>query len=215
MQDHLATDSKLRASPVILKELRLGAGVDDDVGSEPTMIDSSADQALDRSERRRRQQMERRLIVVLDRALRQQHKSLTKGCGKCSGRGRVIDSVLDSLRADQDGDVVVNLCPGLPPHQADYGSKAAGAFAARDTSVVAVGRPLAVKPQPLRGHGSSPQPALGRGRLDGVPVQRLDPPGRRLLIRRPVILSGVTRPGGGWKRPVRCLSYPVTAADAA
>jgi len=83
MQDHLATDSKLRAGPVILEEPRLDAGVDDDVGAERTMIDSSANQALDRSERRRRQQMERRLIVVLDRALRQQRKSLTKGCGEC------------------------------------------------------------------------------------------------------------------------------------
>lgn len=81
LQDHLATDSKLRAGPVILEEPRLDAGVDDDVGAEPTMIDSSADQALDSSERRRRQQMERRLIVVLDRALRQQLKSLSKGCG--------------------------------------------------------------------------------------------------------------------------------------
>ena len=123
MQDHLVTDSKLRAGPVILEELRLGAGVDDDVGAKPTVIDSSADQALDRGERRRRQQMERRLIVVLDRALRQQRKSLTKGCGECLRRGRVIDSVLDSLGADQDGNVVVNLCPGPPPIRPITGRK--------------------------------------------------------------------------------------------
>jgi len=96
MQDHVATDSKLCAGPVILEELRLGAGVEDDVGAKPTVIDSSADQALDRGERRRRQQMERRLIVVLDRALRQQRKSLTKGCGECLSSDAAGSSTLYS-----------------------------------------------------------------------------------------------------------------------
>jgi len=43
--------------------------------AKPAVIDSGADETLDRSDRRRGQQVDRGLVVVLDRALRPERKA--------------------------------------------------------------------------------------------------------------------------------------------
>ncbi len=149
-----------------------------------------ADHAFECSERRRRQQMQRRFVVVRDRGLRPQGQPLTEGCAERRRRYWVIDSVPDALEADQHRNIVVILRVGRLLHQADDRSESTGAFAAGITPVIGVGRPAATLPNSHRSHLSAVQ-RLARGRLDRMPVQRSNPSYRRAILRHPLILPAV------------------------